>query len=107
MAYNMEKKKTGPSALLLLLLVVAVIAVIALAVYALTLPGMLESVLTAGLIILGAVVAVIVIVFIAMMLLAVPMYAYKGESYQKDVSYSLDDVESVKEKSSEDDKNEK
>jgi hypothetical protein len=31
------------------------------------------------------------------------MYAYKGESYQKDVSYDLKGVKSVKEKSSEDD----
>ena len=47
-------------------------------------------------IIIGAVIA----------LTAIPMYAYKGEQYQENVDYSLDDVKSVKESSSEDRKNE-
>jgi len=105
-ASNLQKKKTGPSALLLLALVAAVVVLIALAVYALTFPGVLESLLKAGLIVLGAAVAIIVIIYVVMIIIAVPMYAYKGESYQKDVSYDLKGVKSVKEKSSEDDEEE-
>ncbi|MGE0015378.1 MAG: hypothetical protein AB7S83_04260 [Candidatus Methanomethylophilaceae archaeon] len=102
-ATDTQRRKSGPSALLLLALVAAVVALIALAVYALTFPGVLESLLMTGLVILGAAVAVIVIVYVVMLIIAVPMYAYKGESYQKDVSYDLEGVKSVKEKSSEDD----
>lgn len=105
-ASNLQKKKTGPSALLLLALVAAVVVLIALAVYALTFPGVLESLLKVGLMILGAAVAIIVIIYVVMIIIAVPMYAYKGESYQKDVSYDLKGVKSVKEKSSEDDEEE-
>ena len=39
-----------------------------------------------------------------MVILAVPMYVAKGEEYQTDISYSIDDVESVKETSSEEKK---
>ncbi len=92
--------------MLLLVLAAAVVALIALAVYALTFPGVLESLLRAGLIILGAAVAVIVIIYVVMIIVAVPMYAYKGESYQKDVSYGLEGVKPVKEKSSEDNEEE-
>lgn len=102
-ATNTQRKKTGPSALLLLALVVAVVALIGLAAYALTFPGVLESLLKIGLVVLGAAVAVVVIIYVVMVIIAVPMYAYKGESYQKDVSYDLKGVKSVKEKSSEDD----
>ncbi len=105
-ATNTERKKTGPSALMLLVLVVAVAVLIGLAVYALTFPGVLESLVTVGLVVLGVAVAVIVIVYVVMLIIAVPMYAYKGESYQKDVSYDLKGVKSVKEKSSEDDEEE-
>ena len=44
------------------------------------------------------------IMIIFMVILAVPMYVAKGEEYQTDISYSIDDVESVKETSSEEKK---
>lgn len=90
---------------MLVLLGIGVIALIALIVYALMTPGVLESVLNIALIVVIAIVAVIIIIYAVMAILAIPMYAYKGESYQKDVSYDLDDVKSIKEKNSEDAEN--
>ncbi len=104
MTTNMERKKTWPSALMLVLLGVGVILLIALIVYALMIPGVLESILNIAVIVVIAIVAIIIIIYAVMVILAIPMYAYKGESYQKDVSYDLNDVKSVKEKNSEDDK---
>ncbi|HKM13371.1 MAG TPA: hypothetical protein VJY42_00380 [Candidatus Methanomethylophilaceae archaeon] len=102
MTPNMEREKTWPSALMLVLLGIGVIALIALVVYALMMPGVLESILNIAIIVIIAIIAVIIIIYALMAILAIPMYAYKGELYQKDVSYNLDDVKSVKEKNSED-----
>ncbi len=107
MTTDMERKKTWPSALMMVLLGVGVIALIALIVYALMIPGVFESVLNIAVIVVIAIVAVMIIIYAVMAILAIPMYAYKGELYQKDVSYSLDDIKSVKEKNSEDDEKDK
>ena len=103
MATNMKREKTWPSAMMLVLLGIGIIVLIAMIIYALTIPGVFESVLTAALIIVVAVAAAIIIIYALMAILAIPMYAYKGESYQNDISYDLKDVKSVKEKNSEDD----
>ena len=95
------KAGTGKSALMMLLVVV----IIAAAVAALFLiPGALQSVLIVLLVIGIAIVAIAAVIFICMVVLAVPMYVAKGEEYQTDIDYSLDDVKSVKEASSEDKK---
>ena len=95
------KAGTGKSALMMLLVVV----IIAAAVAALFLiPGALESVAIVLLVIGIAIVAIAAVIFVCMVVLAVPMYVAKGEEYQTDISYSIDDVESVKETSSEEKK---
>jgi uncharacterized membrane protein len=79
--------------------------VIAAAIAALFLiPGAIDSVVWILVIIGIAIVAVVAVIFVFMVILAVPMYVAKGEEYQTDISYSVDDVESVKETSSEEKK---
>ena len=96
-----KKAGTGKSALMMLLVVV----IIAAAVAALFLiPGALQSVAIVLLVIGIAIVAIAAVIFICMVVLAVPMYVAKGEEYQTDIDYSLDDVKAVKETSSEDKK---
>ena len=92
---------TGKSALMMLLVVVVIAAAIA-ALF--LIPGALESIVWILVIIGIAIVAIAAIIFICMVVLAVPMYVAKGEEYQTDISYSIDDVESVKETSSEEKK---
>ena len=92
---------TGKSALMMLLVVV----IIGVAIAALFLiPGALESVIWVLVIIGIAIAAVVAVIFVFMVILAVPMYVAKGEEYQTGISYSIDDVESVKETSSEEKK---
>ena len=98
---EMKVEKTGKSALMMVLL----IAVIAAAIAAIFLiPGVLENVAFVLLVIAIAVAIIAAIIWVFMVLLAIPMYAMKGEQYQTGISYDLDDVESVKETSSEDNK---
>ena len=95
------KARTGKSALMMVL-VVAIIAAAAAALF--LIPGALESLAIVIAVILIAIVAIAAVVFLCMVILAVPMYVAKGEEYQTGISYDLDDVESVKEKNSEEDK---
>ena len=96
-----KRESTGKSALMMVL----VVAIVAAAIAALFLiPGVLESVIWILVIIGIAIVAVVAVVFVFMVILAVPMYVAKGEEYQTDISYSIDDIESVKETSSEEKK---
>ena len=106
MTTDMERKKTWPSAIMMVLLAVGIVVLIALVAYVLMRPGVLEAALTAGVIILIAIVAIILIIYAVMAIIAIPMYAYKGEQYQKGASYELDDVKSIKEKDSEKDEGE-
>ena len=92
---------TGKSALMMVL----VVAIIAAAIAALFLiPGALESLVIVIAVIAIAIVAIAAVIFLCMVVLAVPMYVAKGEEYQTEISYSIDDVESVKETSSEEKK---
>ena len=92
---------TGKSALMMLLVVV----IIGVAIAALFLiPGALESLVWVLVIIGIAIAAIVAVIFVFMVILAVPMYVAKGEEYQTDISYSIDDVQSVKETSSEEKK---
>ena len=96
-----KRESTGKSALMMVL----VVAIVAAAIAALFLiPGVLESVIWILVIIGIAIVAVVAVVFVFMVILAVPMYVAKGEEYQTNISYSIDDIESVKETSSEEKK---
>lgn len=92
---------TGKSALMMVLIVVVIAAAIA-ALF--LIPGVLESLVWILIIIGIAIAAIAAIIFVCMVVLAVPMYVAKGEEYQTDISYDLDDVKPVKETSSEEDK---
>ena len=92
---------TGKSALMMLRVVVIIGAAIA-ALF--LIPGAIESVIWVLVIIGIAIAAVVAVIFVFMVILAVPMYVAKGEEYQTDISYNIDDVQSVKETSSEEKK---
>ena len=96
-----KREGTGKSALMMVLVVVIIAAAIA-ALF--LVPGALESLIWILVIIGIAIVAVVAVIFVFMVILAVPMYVAKGEEYQTGISYSIDDVESVKETSSEEKK---
>lgn len=100
-----ERVKTGKSGLGLLLIAAAVIVIIALVAYALTVPGVFESVVTIALYAGAAIIAVVLIIYAATLILAVPMYMAKGDVVQKDIDYSLSDVKPVENSSSDDPKN--
>ncbi|MBE6528875.1 MAG: hypothetical protein E7Z64_06955 [Thermoplasmata archaeon] len=105
-AANLRKAPTGKSGLGLILLAIGIIALIGLIAWALMDPDILEATMTLILFIGAAILIIAVLIMAAMILLAIPMYVKKGETYQVDIDYSLDDVKPVKESSSEDKKNE-
>ncbi len=103
---DMNREKTWPSAIMFLLLAIGIIILVAVGFYALTQPGVLEATVKLILIVLVAIVAIAIIVYAVLALLAIPMYAFKGTSYQTNASYGLDKVEPVKEKGLEEDEEE-
>ena len=96
-----KRAGTGKSALMMVLVAAIIIAAIA-ALF--LIPGALETTVIVIAIIAIAIVAIAAVVYICMVVLAVPMYVAKGEEYQTDISYNLDDVQSVGETSSEEKK---
>ena len=103
-ASNLKKVGTGKSGLGLLLIAAGVVALIALIVWALTNPDVLKDVVKVVIIIVVAIVVIALIIAGLMFVMAIPFYIKKGEQYQENVDYSIDDVKSVKESSSEDKK---
>lgn len=100
---TMRRKGTALSGLALLLLALVIIGCIGAIVYVLVLnPQLLADILYVIAVAIAAIIAICVIAYIVITLIAIPMYMVKGESYQGGKSYSLDDVKSVKEDSSED-----
>lgn len=100
---NVKTNKTGKSAIGFLLMGIAVIAVIvAVCLVFYYHPEYLQNLLWAVLIIIGAIVLIAAIIAVVMFLMAIPVYALKGEKYQSDMEYSIDDAKSVKETSSDD-----
>ncbi|MDR1955186.1 MAG: hypothetical protein LBP82_04475 [Candidatus Methanoplasma sp.] len=97
-AGNTGRNSTLGPALMLVLLVAAIAAI---AVYVALNPWILENILYIVFIAALAFVVIVGVIYAAMVILAVPYYAAKGESYQTDASYDLDDVKPVKEKDSE------
>jgi len=100
MAYagNVKRNSTLGSALILLLLVAVIVAAI---VWLALNPDILDDLLHIAIVAAVIIVAAVAIVYLVMIILAVPYYAAKGERYQTDASYDLDDVKSVKEADSE------
>lgn len=101
----MKKKDTKMSgAALLLIGIVVLAAIVAVAVLFITVPGLLANVIWVILIIIAAIVIAVLVIWALMFVLAIPFYMKKGEGYQTDVSYNMDDVKSVKETSGSDEK---
>ncbi|MDR3074473.1 MAG: hypothetical protein LBU30_00340 [Candidatus Methanoplasma sp.] len=92
------RNSTLGSALAILLLVAVIVVT---AVYVALNPGILESLAHLALVVIVILIIAAVIIYLAVAILAVPYYAAKGEEYQTDASYDLDDVEPVREKDSE------
>ena len=102
-ATNERKSSTARSAVAIILVAVLVVAIGVALYYAFTVPGIMESV-TNILAIAGVVIlAVIGIIALLAAVLAVPMYAYKGERYQENVNYNLDDIQPAENKKDRDD----
>jgi len=95
---NTEKRSVHRSALLLLFLAIAVVVMMVFVAFNLDLLGNLIAIAA---IVIVAIVVIVIMTYVAMALLALPYYAAKGETYQTDVPYDLDDVKAVKEKDSE------
>ncbi len=100
---DMNRERTWPSAILLVLLTIGVVILIAVGVYALMQPDVLEATVKLIALVFIAIVAIAIIVYAVLTIIAIPMYAFKGESYQTNKSYDLEKVEPVKEKELEDD----
>ncbi|MDR0888030.1 MAG: hypothetical protein LBM39_02455 [Candidatus Methanoplasma sp.] len=91
---EIQKKSTLGSALGILALAIVIVAIIV----AVALNSWIwEDLLYLAVVIIVIIVLIVVIIAIAAAVLALPYYAAKGEQYQTDASYDLDDVESVKE----------
>lgn len=101
-ATNLKKAGTGRSALGLIGLVVLIVAVIAVAAWALMQPGVLENVLIVVGLVLLAIVIIAIAVYAVIALSAIPLYAMKGEQYQENVDYSIEDIDPVEGKSLDD-----
>jgi uncharacterized RDD family membrane protein YckC len=98
-ADNLKRRSVAKGIPFLLL---GVIIIIAVAVYVILNPGILNDLTNLVVIVVMAILAIVVIVFAVMMILAIPFYFLKGEQYQDGGSYGLDDVKAVRESSSED-----
>lgn len=92
---NRRKAGTGRSGLVLTGIAVLIIVVIIAAAWALTQPGVAENVLYIVGIAAAAIVIIAVVAYAAYALIAIPMYMLKGEEYQENVDYSIDDVRPV------------
>lgn len=96
---NEMKAGTGKSAIGLLIVAVLCVAVVAAAViFLINNPDVMKDVVKVILLIVVVIVIIAIIIAVAMFVLAIPMYAIRGERYQKDVAYDMDDVESVESK---------
>ncbi len=94
--YSVKKESTGKSGLVLLLITAVIVAVVGITAWIIASnPDILKNVLYVVLIIIAAVVVVIAAIWIITAVLAVPYYIAKGETYQDDASYNLDDVSSA------------
>lgn len=98
-ATNEKRKSTTLSGILLVLCGIGLVALIA---FIIVTPGVLESLATLAIVVVAAIVLIALVIFFLMAVLAIPLYMYKGEKYQVDTAYELDEVKSVKETSSDD-----
>ncbi len=96
-----KTNSTVKSAIGLLVIVLAIIAVI---VFFAMNPALLSNILYVILAIVGVIIVIAIVIAVIMAISAVPIYAKKGETYQTDMSYNVDDVKAVDGKNLEDEK---
>lgn len=101
-AKNLRKAPTKKSGLGLLALAVLIVAVVIAAAWILSLPGVMDKVLYIALVAVAAIAIVCIGAYALLALAAVPYYMAKGEQYQENVDYSLNDVDPVEGKTLED-----
>lgn len=92
---EVQRRGTGKAALGLVGVAVLAVALVALIAWALTRPGVLESVVNVAAIVVVALVIILVIAYIVYAVLAVAYYASKGDIVQTGVDHSLDDFRGV------------
>jgi len=95
-----RNKTTGSAVGILALILVIVAIVIGFTWYIWKNPEILEDLARFLIILAGLIIIIVIIAYIIIAVLAVPYYALKGESYQTGATYDLNDVKSVKEKTS-------
>lgn len=101
------RRGTGKSALALVGIAVLIVILVALVAWALTQPGVLESVVNVLAIAVVAIVIIAIIAYIAYAVLAVAYYATKGDVVQTGVDHSLDDVRGVEGNALDEDRNDR
>lgn len=100
---NLKRTSTTKSGILI---VIGIVLLVALGAYILMTPGILDSLLTIAIVVGIVIIASVMIIYAAIAIMAIPMYMHKGEQYQDGISYSMDNVKTVENSSSEDRKNE-
>lgn len=83
---------------------VLVVVVVVAAAWAMTQPGVAENVIYIAGIVLVAVVVIASVAYAAYAVIAIPMYMLKGEEYQEDTDYSIEDVRPVEDKTDSDER---
>ncbi len=100
---KVQRNSTTKSAIGLVIGAVLIIAVIAAVAYILiSNPDITQSLVNVIVMIIIAIVVIAVAAALIIGIISIPMYAYKGETYQTEMSYDIDDVEAVKGKDSAD-----
>jgi len=100
-AGKIGRTSTTGSAVALTAIVLAVIFFACMLIYFINNTDMLENIVGIVIIIIFAIIIMAIVFGVVLMILAPFFYAAKGETYQTNISYKLDDIRSVKEKDSE------
>lgn len=100
-----QKNSTAGSAVGIAIGAVLIIAAVAALAYLLyTNSQLLDDIISIVLIAIVAIVVIAVGAALVIGIVAIPVYGMKGEVYQTDMSYDLDDVDSVESKGKDDDR---
>lgn len=101
-ADNLRRAPTGRSGLGLIGLAVLIVVVVIAAAWILSIPGVMDKVLYIAIVAIVAIAVVCIGAYAVIALAAIPYYVAKGEKYQENVDYDLDDVKPVEGKTSDD-----
>ncbi|MBR2255234.1 MAG: hypothetical protein IJ856_05425 [Candidatus Methanomethylophilaceae archaeon] len=101
-----EKESGAKTALGIGLIAIAVIAILAVVVWVILQPGVLESIATIAVLAVIVLLAIGVIIFVVTTILAVPYYIIKKQDPQSG-NYEIDDIQSVNGSASDDGRDKK